>query len=158
MSWITQRIEFDSGHRVLGHGGKCRHLHGHRYVAEVVVSAKVMNDLGMVIDFGNVKRIIGDWIDSYWDHNLILNTADPLLKLGMSHEVFAGREPFIMPGDMNPTAENMAQVLFTVCVERLEFMYQPDLFVVGDNALTVQSVTIHETPNCRSTFHRGETC
>ena len=37
MHEATRRIEWDMGHRVPEHGGKCRTPHGHRYVAEVTV-------------------------------------------------------------------------------------------------------------------------
>ena len=34
----TRRIEFDAAHRVMGHEGKCKHLHGHRYALEARVA------------------------------------------------------------------------------------------------------------------------
>ncbi|MEE8246777.1 MAG: 6-carboxytetrahydropterin synthase, partial [Alphaproteobacteria bacterium] len=36
---VTRRLEIDAGHRVMTHGSKCRHLHGHRYVVEAVCRA-----------------------------------------------------------------------------------------------------------------------
>ena len=141
MTWITQRIEFDSGHRVLGHGGKCRHLHGHRYVAEITFEATKLNDLGMVIDFGDVKRIIGSWINEHWDHNMILNSEDPLASSDINTVALVGREPFIM--SVNPTAENMAAFLF----------YQSkDLLAMEEIDVRVVNVTIYETPNCRAAY------
>ena len=55
MPTITKKLEFDYGHRVLGHEGKCRHLHGHRGVAEVTVYAPSLDNLGRVVDFGAIK-------------------------------------------------------------------------------------------------------
>ncbi len=59
---ITRRLEFDAGHRIPHHGGQCRHLHGHRYAIELTVQGPVHEshgqaDDGMVIDFGDIKRI-----------------------------------------------------------------------------------------------------
>lgn len=146
---ITKRLEFDYGHRVLGHDGKCRHLHGHRGRAEITVEAWKLNELDMVIDFGDVKTLVGGWIDKHWDHNLLLHEADPLMTvltslptvsgLGMSpraEAIFGGRNPFIMPNG-NPTAENMAAVLFHEAVQLLK-----------DNRLTVLRVRLYETPTC----------
>ena len=81
---ITKKIEFDYGHRVLGHEGKCCYLHGHRGVAEVTVCAVDdggVDDLGRVVDFGVVKEVIGGWIDEKWDHNFLLHKDDPLCAL-----------------------------------------------------------------------------
>lgn len=68
----TRKIEFDAGHRVVGHENKCQFLHGHRYVLEVKAESSVTDNLGMVIDFGHMKSIIQKWIDNNFDHNIIL--------------------------------------------------------------------------------------
>lgn len=155
MTSVTRSFGFDSAHRVLRHESKCKHLHGHRYTAEVTVEAPELDELGRVVDFGVLKEIIGGWIDTYWDHNTILNREDQLLsairKLNecdpINHEVvcwgdvvFAGKEPYVMEG--NPTAERMAAELFKVC-ERL--LPAP---------LSVIRVRMYETPNCYADFTR----
>lgn len=154
---IGQKFEFDSGHRVLGHGGKCRHLHGHRYVAEVILVAENLNALGMVIDFGDVKRIIGTWINEHWDHNMILNREDPLCSLcDVDFAEIFERPPFVMPSGMNPTAENMAEVLYFTC-DRLLKEQHADLFAEGSTiAPRIEAVTLWETPNCRAIFQRSQ--
>src|SRR5262245_52482042 len=101
----TRKLEFDAGHRVLGHGGKCRHLHGHRYVAEVTCYAEELDKLGFVVDFSVIKTVVGDWIDENFDHNMILNPKDPLWTVWQEvimadpakqmEDVFAKRLPFI---------------------------------------------------------------
>ena len=137
MNTITRKLEWDSGHRVLGHEGKCRHIHGHRYIAEVTVSAEKLDSLGRVIDFSIIKKEIGEWIDYYWDHNLLLHPKDPLTKLWFtegSGDLFGDRGPFIFSG--NPTAENMARHLFQVsCV------------LLKKHSISVVKVRIYETPN-----------
>lgn len=151
---IWQRFEFDAGHRVLGHKGKCQHLHGHRYVAEVGISTLNLDDLGMVLDFGEVKRIIGEWINTQWDHNMLLHENDPLLTVvsespnydDPEQVVFGSKSPYIMAKG-NPTAENMALALLRVCVRLLEPDHPP---------LRVEEVVIWETPNCRAVAVRGE--
>ena len=52
----TRRLEFDSAHRVMNHEGKCKMLHGHRYVLEASFSAKKLDELGRVIDFGVIRE------------------------------------------------------------------------------------------------------
>lgn len=145
---LKRRIEFDAGHRVLGHGGKCRHLHGHRYVCWIECECEVLNDLGMVVDFADVKRIVGGWVDGNLDHNMILHPEDPLLAEGINPEslqsIFGCRLPFIMPASRpNPTAENIAAVVFDKASQLL-----------GGAGLWVVSVEVFETPNCSATHFK----
>lgn len=143
---ITRRLEFDAGHRVLGHEGKCKHLHGHRYRAEITVSALGLDDLSRVVDFSVVKTKVGKWIDTHWDHNILLNPNDPLLKLDPNTDssgIWAGKCPYIMDDNENPTAEVIAKHLFNKSVELLEH-----------EGLTVERVRIYETPNCWADYSR----
>ena len=145
---ITRKLEWDAGHRVLNHGSKCRHLHGHRFVAEVTVAAPELDDLGMVIDFSVLKRVIGGWIDREWDHNMMLHPDDPLLHLyeygdgrgsvlgDLRKDVFAFKPPYAMKFG-NPTAENIACELFHKATDLLT-----------GTGITVLRVKIAETPNC----------
>lgn len=130
MTVITRRLEFDAGHRVLGHEGKCRNLHGHRYVVEISVTAQDLDNLGRVIDFGVVKQRMGAWIDEHLDHNMLLHPEDPLVEL----TDIIGRRPFVMPKG-NPTAENIASLLYYQAADML-------------SELTVVRVRVYETPNC----------
>ena len=129
---VTRSFEFDYGHRVLGHGGKCRHLHGHRGKAMVTVSAPQLDDLSMVIDFSAIKEKIGGWIDSALDHNLLLNVKDPQLNHLMKTEE---RKPFVMPSG-NPTAENISRLIYYKSKE-----------ILGEDFKMVR-VRLYETPNC----------
>lgn len=149
MYHITRRFEFDAGHRIHGHESKCAHLHGHRYVANVSVIAPELDSLGRVVDFSVVKELVGSWIDREWDHNLLLCPNDPLAKIwlnggvreGISDVVFNQiftRVPYIMPEQMNPTAENMARVL----------MLEADSLLQNSSGLRVAKVRLYETPNC----------
>lgn len=152
MNYVTRRFVFDAAHRVLGHKGKCRHLHGHRYVVEVSAEAKELNGLGMVVDFSVLKEKVGWWIDEFLDHNTLLHKDDPLLQLGRTLvaskvwvDEFAhfGRRPYIM--DENPTAENIAKLVFEKSTQILkEFQ-----------GLRVVGVTIWETENCRASYAPG---
>lgn len=142
MPIITRKFTFDSAHRVLGHEGKCRHLHGHRYEAEVTVQSKELDNLGRVIDFSILKERIGGWIDEHWDHNILLHRNDPLL----ARDVFDEKAPYVMGIGLdqgypiNPTAENIAKDLF----------YQAQILLPE---LTIVNVRIYETANCYADYH-----
>lgn len=130
---ITRRLEFDAAHRVKLHESKCRNLHGHRYVAEVTFTAPELDALGRVVDFGEIKEKLGNWIDTNWDHQTILWDQDATLGAAIQQET--GQPVYYLPG--NPTAENMAKYLLeTVC---------PRLFAAPLKAVKVK---LWETPNC----------
>ena len=130
----TRRIEFDAAHRVSGHEGKCRNLHGHRYAVEATFAATSLDMVGRVVDFGVIKDKLGGWIDENWDHTTILYAEDQ--SLGTSIESYTGQKIFYLTE--NPTAENMAHyLLHTIC---------PQLF--GHLPLTCQRLRLYETPNC----------
>jgi 6-pyruvoyltetrahydropterin/6-carboxytetrahydropterin synthase len=153
MITITKRLEFDYGHRVLGHEGKCRHLHGHRGLAEITVySLTGLDSLGRVVDFSVLKSIVGKWVEDNWDHNLLLNSEDPLLSAGDMEEVaywnrrnaiFGGREPYLFEKG-NPTAENMAAKLYYVTERELL-----------DRGFKVTRVKLFETPTSWAEYSRG---
>lgn len=147
MITVTRKIEFDYGHRVLGHEGKCRHLHGHRGVAEITVAAKqrALDSIGRVIDFSCIKDIVGGWIEANWDHNVLLHPDDPLAT---QQELLGDKQPYIIERgcehNRNPTAENMAEELFLVTCKLLAMT---DVYPV--------SVRIWETPNCYADYRQS---
>ena len=55
---VTKTFEFSYGHRLVGHNGKCRYLHGHNGVVEVDIDADHLDAMGMVIDFGDVNEAV----------------------------------------------------------------------------------------------------
>jgi 6-pyruvoyltetrahydropterin/6-carboxytetrahydropterin synthase len=134
----TRKLEFDAAHRVMLHESKCKYLHGHRYVVEASFTAKdgadALDALGRVIDFGVIKSVLGAWIDTYWDHNTILNQADKALGDMIAKQL--QQNIYYMPS--NPTAENMAEYLLnSIC---------PRLF--ANHEVRCVSIKLYETPNC----------
>jgi 6-pyruvoyltetrahydropterin/6-carboxytetrahydropterin synthase len=106
MFQVTREIRFCYGHRLLQYDGKCRHLHGHNGRALITVQADRLDALGMVVDFSTIKKVVSGWIDSHLDHRMILHKDDPVLPLLQQQN-----EPvFLM--DVNPTAENIAKLIF----------------------------------------------
>lgn len=103
---VSREIDFCYGHRLLNYEGKCRHLHGHNARAVIVLEAARLDDRGMLVDFTDIKRRVQAWIDEELDHNLLLCRDDPLLPLLQQR----GERVFVM--DENPTAENIARLIF----------------------------------------------
>src|SRR3954470_20313510 len=103
MYQVTREIRFCYGHRLLNYDGKCKHLHGHNGRAVITLAAPTLDELGMVIDFSQIKRVVGAWIDAYLDHRMILHQDDPVLP----HLQAQGEPVYLV--DVNPTAENIAK-------------------------------------------------
>jgi 6-pyruvoyltetrahydropterin/6-carboxytetrahydropterin synthase len=112
MYTVTREIHFCYGHRILGHQGKCRHLHGHNGRLEVTLFSNTLNALGMVRDFDDIREIIQSWVDEFLDHNMILFKDDPLIpileELGERHYAI----------DKNPTAEVICKLVFDYALSK----------------------------------------
>jgi len=128
MLTCTRLIQWDMGHRVLGHEGKCNRLHGHRYVAEVTCRGE-LDSLGRVIDFGVIKEMIGGYIDGNWDHRTMLFASDPLI--GMIDD-----DESVVPSLTNPTAENIAATILKM------------QHLLDGSGVEIVKVRVWETPNC----------
>jgi len=128
---VTKEIHFCYGHRLLNYDGKCRNLHGHNSKAVITLESSTLDHLGMVVDFSEIKRILGRWIDDHLDHKMLLHREDPVVADLRRHG-----EPFVLL-DVNPTAENIAKL---ICDHALE------------NGLPVVEVTLWETENSFATY------
>ncbi|HZZ77638.1 MAG TPA: 6-carboxytetrahydropterin synthase [Gemmataceae bacterium] len=106
MFQVTREIRFCYGHRLLNYDGKCKHLHGHNGRAIITLEADRLDALGMVVDFSTIKRVVSSWIDANLDHRMILHKDDPVLPV-----LKAQGEPVYLL-DVNPTAENIAKLIF----------------------------------------------
>ena len=71
-----KQIKFCSGHRLLGHEGKCANLHGHNYIAQIFVSGNQTDELGRIVDFSVINQLFKGWLDDNWDHGLLLWEQD----------------------------------------------------------------------------------
>ncbi len=129
---VMRDIHFSYGHRLLDHPGKCAHLHGHNAKVVVEVSSEKLDALNMVIDFAEIDKKIGDWINLTLDHKTILYDKDPLVPI-----LQKAKEPIVVMKE-NPTAEAMARWIF-------------------DQArhlrLAVSKVTLWETADSCATYH-----
>jgi 6-pyruvoyltetrahydropterin/6-carboxytetrahydropterin synthase len=128
---VTREIHFCYGHRLLNYSGKCKNLHGHNGRALISLEAPELDRLGMVVDFTQIKKIVQTWIDETLDHKMILHRDDPVLP-----ELRRQNEPIVVV-DVNPTAENIARMIFD--------------YAKGQN-LPIVEVTLWETENSFATY------
>jgi 6-pyruvoyltetrahydropterin/6-carboxytetrahydropterin synthase len=91
---------------LLDYQGKCAHPHGHNGVIEIEFGAETLDARGMVIDFVDIKSEVKRFLDEELDHKMLLRRDDKLTKILRD----LGEPVFVM--DQNPTAENIARVVF----------------------------------------------
>jgi 6-pyruvoyltetrahydropterin/6-carboxytetrahydropterin synthase len=58
MYTVSAQAHYDAAHYLRFHEGKCRQLHGHRYVIEAAVQSETLNEAGLAFDFGDLKGIL----------------------------------------------------------------------------------------------------
>lgn len=92
-------LDFAAAHSLRGYDGDCAKLHGHNWKVEVEVCGNKLNNIGMLIDFKEIKKQAKQAVKEL-DHT------------------FLNDHPHFQR--MNPTAENIAQYLFTEIAKRIE--------------------------------------
>ena len=70
MFTVFKEFGFSAAHAIRGHTGGCQNLHGHNYRVRVVVASEKLDELGMVIDFADLKTIVGRVVGKF-DHAVI---------------------------------------------------------------------------------------
>jgi len=106
---ITKQFTFETGHALFGYDGKCRNVHGHSYKLSVTVIGTPITDtdhvkLGMVIDFGDLKKIVKEEIVDEFDHATVFNKNTPHVELAKE---LSDRGHKVILADYQPTSENM---------------------------------------------------
>jgi len=94
---IFKETHFDAAHRLMYYNGKCSRLHGHRWTVEVRVTGEIEEKSKILIDYNIIKQII-----DVYDHQIILNKDDPLVKAVAPYQT-----PVLTDGD--PSSELIAE-------------------------------------------------
>jgi len=106
---ITKQFSFETGHALYGYDGKCKNVHGHSYRLYVTVIGKPISDnsnvkFGMVIDFGDLKKIVKEEIVDVFDHATVFNKNTPHVELAKELE---DRDHNVLLVNYQPTSEMM---------------------------------------------------
>ncbi|MDC7996873.1 6-pyruvoyl trahydropterin synthase family protein [Gilvibacter sediminis] len=106
---ITKQFSFETGHALWGYDGKCRNVHGHSYNLYVTVIGQPITDPnhvkhGMVIDFGDLKKIVKEEIVEVFDHATVFNKNTPHVELAKELQ---DRGHNVLLVDYQPTSEMM---------------------------------------------------
>lgn len=135
---ITKRHEWDMGHRLgKGYTSRCRHLHGHRYVAEMTFTCEALDSYDMVVDFGTLKQVCGAWIDEHFDHATLVYDRDKELVNFLDSQK---NRHYVVP--FNTTVENIVAFMATKLQEVVDGQDE-----LRKRHVKLVRLKVNETPN-----------
>lgn len=105
---ITKQFSFEMAHALRNYDGLCRNIHGHSYKMDITLAGQPLQDEsspknGMVMDFGDLKRLVNEEVISLLDHALVLNAKTDAQLV----EVLKQNYEKIVIVDFQPTTENL---------------------------------------------------
>ncbi|SDY27244.1 6-pyruvoyltetrahydropterin/6-carboxytetrahydropterin synthase [Evansella caseinilytica] len=116
---VSKEFTFDAAHHLHCYEGKCKNLHGHTYKVVFGISGYV-DEIGLVIDFGDIKNIWKKEIEVFLDHRYLNEMLPP----------------------MNTTAENMVVWIYEKMSQALLAGESSD----NGQGIRVEFVRLYETP------------
>ena len=137
---IRKIFKFEMAHQLKTcYSACCRDaIHGHHYLLELFFKSEKLDESGMVIDFGEVKEKLKEYINS-WDHAIVMPNSfdseyiDSLKKYNKKIKIV----------NYNPTAENMSNDIY----DTIKKIF-PQL----------SKVRLHETDTGYSEYYEEECC
>ncbi|MDR3703851.1 MAG: 6-carboxytetrahydropterin synthase QueD, partial [Candidatus Sulfopaludibacter sp.] len=88
---VTIEETFAAGHALRNYRGKCENVHGHNYRCQVSIQGEKLDEIGLLVDFVELKRVVHGVLDR------------------MDHQWLNDFPPF---NAINPSAENMAKFIY----------------------------------------------
>ncbi|WP_106768597.1 6-carboxytetrahydropterin synthase QueD [Paenibacillus faecalis] len=123
---VSKEFTFDAAHHLHAYEGKCKNLHGHTYKVVFGISGKP-DEIGITVDFGQIKEIWKSAIEPFLDHRYLNETLPP----------------------MNTTAENMVVWLFEQMQQAL-MEYES----LREQEARTEFVRLYETPTSYAEVRR----
>jgi len=96
---VTIEETFAAGHALRNYRGKCENVHGHNYRCQVTLEGAELDEIGLLVDFVELKRVVHGVLDR------------------MDHQWLNEFPPFDV---LNPSAENMARYIYEQVAEGLK--------------------------------------
>ncbi len=141
----AKTFHWDMAHRLGdGYTSRCRHLHGHRYTAEVAIESDGLDSHGMVMDFGEIAAVCDGWIQANLDHATLVCERDQglldFLRTEENRHVVVG---------FNTTAECIVTWLANVLQDELDAHAH-----LAARSVRIVRIRLHETPRSYAEWRR----
>jgi 6-pyruvoyltetrahydropterin/6-carboxytetrahydropterin synthase len=114
---------FSAGHALRGYQGKCENPHGHNYKVRVTLAGDALNNIGLLVDFKELKSVMNQVIDQ------------------LDHQYLNDIEPF---REENPSAENIARHIYR--------SIKTGLLMEAGGSIQIKKVKVWETDSSAATY------
>jgi len=126
--YLEYEGHFDAAHCLRGYSGLCANLHGHRWKVKIQISGDCLNEIGILVDFKDLKK---------------------MMKRALPDHCYLNDFPEF--AEKNPTAENLAPTLFRIFEQELRGV---EAGVPG--TLTLEWVRVWESPEACAMVKRRD--
>ncbi len=109
---------FAAAHRLPRYQGPCFRMHGHNYKFFIGLEGEVDPATGMIADFGEIKRVVGEKVLAPADHQVLNDFLE------------------------NPTAENIARWIWETLVGDVPGLVEVRLFEIPDSCVTYRGPAV----------------
>ena len=142
---LTKEFDFEMAHALWNYDGPCRNIHGHSYKLFVTIIGEPRQQeedpkLGMIIDFGELKKIVKETIVDRFDHCLVINEKAPHDMMQKVDQMFEKYEVL----NYQPTSENLIIDFADKLIEAL-----PD-------QVLLHSLRLYETATSYAEWYRSD--
>ena len=138
---VAKRFRWEGAHRLPWHEGSCSNLHGHSY-RMVVELEGIPDERGMLIDFKEIKRVLGPLVDDFDHATLVAESDETLLSIVKG----AGWKYYVLPFDS--TSENL-------CSYVIDYLGQNGYAALIRHNVSAISVRLEETETCYAEMSRS---
>jgi 6-pyruvoyltetrahydropterin/6-carboxytetrahydropterin synthase len=117
---VTKRFHFEMAHALFQYDGLCRNIHGHSYNLQVSLIGEVKKEPGhpkdgMVLDFGDLKKVVKSKIVDRFDHALMVNSLFTKSQIDLLKQT----SERIIVVDFQPTSENIVTYIAEILKQHL---------------------------------------
>jgi 6-pyruvoyltetrahydropterin/6-carboxytetrahydropterin synthase len=96
---VTVTANISASHHLRGYQGKCENVHGHNYRVQATVRTEKLNEIGLALDFGDLRKELKS-IAEHFDHHDLNQTPE-----------FS---------EINPSSENISRVIFDLMAQKID--------------------------------------
>lgn len=140
---VTVEDSFDAAHFLSGYNGKCHNLHGHEWTIYVTVQSKKLStdkqSKGMVVDFGELKKVVKEKITEVFDHSFIYEIGT--IPIELKNNMIELMNWKLNEVDFRPTAENFAEYIYNI---------------ISAEGYNVSEVIVYETRKNKAVYRRKD--
>ncbi|MDA3820884.1 MAG: 6-carboxytetrahydropterin synthase [Candidatus Delongbacteria bacterium] len=142
---VTKIFNWEMSHALYNHNGLCRNLHGHSYKMHATVFGSLIKGKknpkwGMVIDFGDFKKIVKKEIVDEFDHSVVLCSKEDIKSITGLKSLFDR----IHVVEFQPTCENLVTDFAHRIIKKLP------------EGVTLYSLRLYETATSYAEWFAGD--